>query len=81
MESQVISPIMNLLLVHIETCRQPHGLRRVVGVELQFLLHRQSEELRSYPEYHLDRLLRHPMINDLKEDFRHIPADARATRN
>lgn len=71
MEPQVVSPIVHLLFLHVETRRQPHLLRGVIGIQLRLLLRWQLEELHPNSHHFCQRLLCNSVIYNLRIDMKH----------
>lgn len=70
MESEIIPPVVKFLLPDVETCGQPDGLGRVVGVKFELLLQRQPKEgiPNSYRSLH--QFLTHSMVPHLRFNFK-----------
>lgn len=65
-ESEVIPPVVELLLPDIEACGQPDGLGGIVGIQFQLLLHRQRKELIPHFYHSLHYFCPHSVIDNLQ---------------
>ena len=65
MEAEIISPISNSLLLHVEAGRKPNLFRRIVGVVKRLLFWGKAEKLVGNVHHFVDRLGRNSVVKNL----------------